>query len=1055
MMPQRAEVSDNAARRRILEDLESNLLVEAGAGSGKTTSLVGRMVALVMRGTPVESVAAVTFTRKAANELRERFQMELELKVRESTDSGIRERCDRALRDSDRAFLGTIHAFCGRLLRERPLEIGLDPNFEEVTDGDWDELVSGFWRRWLEERNRGGDAAVTELAALGIDARSLAPAFREVVMYPEVHFPLDATPRPDHRSCRRKLEQLLEEARLLMPRKEPEDGWDELMRGVRRLEYHRATCDWSDIAQFCEAVGRIGGCGVTQKRWAGDREGKAAAKALSESFEELCSSDIAELLRAWYEYRYPAVMTFLRRAAADFERERHETGQLGFEDLLMLAAKLLREHPRVRDELGLRYRHLLVDEFQDTDPIQAEVCLLLASESSEGDDWRRVRPRSGSLFVVGDPKQSIYRFRRADIQIYNLVSERFADFGDVLTLTTNFRSVHGIAAFVNGHFDGPFPHEATAQQAAFRKMEPRHADSCAAVRYYDYTIPRGPDSLLFEADARIVADVIADRIAGDGRDAGDFLVLTTRKDEIAYYARALGRRNIPVTTTGAKLPQEYELRELLTVLHCLADPENPVMVAAALEGMFFGLSPAALYAGRRSGLHLSITHRPTGGECAVERALLQLHRWWIESQRHAADVVVERIFQDTGMLFAAASESLGDARAGALMHLVEVLRASSIVGSSGVVAAMERIDVLLKSEAPDAQLRPGRSDAVRVMNLHKAKGLEATVVFLAAPRKDKEHEPKAHISRGTGGAPTGWLKLCGEGGEVIAQPRGWSEHVATEKAFDRGEDDRLLYVAATRAKEELIVSRCTVELSSGPKPVESAWRAFDAALAAHGTPLVPPTSLPGERAECTRPVADVLEAIAEADHRRTVARETSFAIATVSESAKAELETARAYDLPHGRGLGAAWGRATHRVIEAMGRGRAGGSLASFIDAVARDEQLPADRAERLHDLATRVVASAAWQRLITSGAPAFELGIMHCATGADGVAVVRQGVIDAAVQEPEGWQVIDWKSDDVSGAQWADRLDRYLEQVGAYASMLQEVSGRPAAGVIERVTLP
>ncbi|NUR19679.1 MAG: UvrD-helicase domain-containing protein, partial [Gemmatimonadaceae bacterium] len=126
-----AAPADEAARSRILTDLDTNLLVEAGAGSGKTTSLVGRMVALVERGTPVERIAAVTFTRKAANELRERFQLALESRVRgDAPNAESAERCEAALRQLDAAFLGTIHSFCGRLLRERPLEVGLDPSFE-------------------------------------------------------------------------------------------------------------------------------------------------------------------------------------------------------------------------------------------------------------------------------------------------------------------------------------------------------------------------------------------------------------------------------------------------------------------------------------------------------------------------------------------------------------------------------------------------------------------------------------------------------------------------------------------------------------------------------------------------------------------------------------------------------------------------------------------------------------------------------------------------------------------------------------------------------------
>jgi ATP-dependent helicase/nuclease subunit A len=140
-------VTDQAARDRIAQDLTANLIVEAGAGAGKTTALVGRMLQHVMRGTPVEQLAAVTFTRKAADELRERFQLALEGAVRNGTSDPVaRVRCAAALRDLERAFLGTIHSFCARLLRERPIDVGLDPEFVEIADSDVEPMNREFWR---------------------------------------------------------------------------------------------------------------------------------------------------------------------------------------------------------------------------------------------------------------------------------------------------------------------------------------------------------------------------------------------------------------------------------------------------------------------------------------------------------------------------------------------------------------------------------------------------------------------------------------------------------------------------------------------------------------------------------------------------------------------------------------------------------------------------------------------------------------------------------------------------------------------------------------------
>ena len=1050
--------ADQAARRRILEDLDACLLVEAGAGSGKTTSLVGRMLQLVLRGEPVEHIAAVTFTRKAASELRERFQVQLEKSAR-GVESGsvAAERLNRALRELDRAFLGTIHSFCARLLRERPLEVGLDPAFHEVTEEDWEVLQQGFWSRWLERSRRAENADLRDAQAAGVEPRALYAAFKRVVDYPDVSFPLLSSAIPDAGACRRELDRLLGRALAMLPPAEPAAGWDPLQRLVRRLARERRLHDrgWEDVAVFCSVIERIKASHLklTQNRWSADKDGKERAKELGADFTTFLEDQASDLLRCWREHRYPLVMRLLLAAAKDFQAERLATGQLGFEDLLLLTARLLREHPLVRDELGSRWRRLLVDEFQDTDPVQAEVCLLLSSESSEGDDWRSVVPRPGALFVVGDPKQSIYRFRRADIQIYDLVKRRFEAFGGVLALTENFRSVHPIGRLVNEHFATVFPASGTIEQAPFSEMRTRHepAGGDGVHRYTVCPDARNNDAL-FEQDSAMLASLIAARVESGAYAPGDFLILTATRAPIEYYARALAVRNVPVSTTGARLPQEHELRELLVVLRAIADPENAVLVAAALEGLFFGLTPADLYEARLAGQRFSITHPPGEAPTAAANALRQLHQWWRVSQRQAADVLFERILDDTGLLVHAAVQPLGDARAGALLHLVESLRAAAVHGGSAVTDAMERIEVLLAAEAPDAPLRPGRRDAVRVMNLHKAKGLEARVVMLAAPKKDTSYEPVAHVRRDAEGA-NGWLAISA-GGILVAQPPGWAAMAAEETRFLDAEDGRLLYVAATRARQELFVARCEKQTKARGKEYEkSAWSPLESSLDKHGTDIsISVTPAPGRRV-VDRSADDVRAAVARVGQRRAAGCSTSLRAITVTESAKAERDVQRQYDLPPTPGMGAAWGRAVHRCLEAAARGRDGDNLDAFTRAVAAEEMLDPDGEAKLAELVATVRRSDIWKRIVAGGAPMLELPIMQlCETGDDRTLI--EGVIDVAVREPDGLLVVDWKTDNVADAAWATRLTAYERQVSTYSSMLTALCGQPATGRIERVRL-
>lgn len=1055
--------SDQAARDLILTALDINMLVEAGAGSGKTTSLVGRMLNLVGRGTPVDRIAAITFTRKAANELRERFQIGLEKRVADAEDPAERERFVLALEQLDRAFIGTIHSFCGRLLRERPLEAGLDPEFQEVADEDWKTLMHEFWQRWIERSSRLEDPLIAELHGVGVEPATLYNGFEQVITYPDVQFRLGKTTAPDITECRKKLEALIDKALPLLPKDEPVDGWDGLMGLVRRLAAKRHIEDWSEPAQFCSVIETLAETQlkVVQKRWSETKDGKAAAKDLGDRFAALFEKEISEVLRCWREHRYPPVMRYLLAAATEFERERIATGQLGYQDLLLRAAKLLRDNPSVRDDLGARYPHLLVDEFQDTDPIQAEVCFLLTSDSSQGNDWRKVTPRAGNLFVVGDPKQSIFRFRRADIQVYERVKERVAECGQVVTLTRNFRSVQSIERLVNTYFgqdnaDGlsVFPKIANEMQAAFSPMQ-TVADDGPGEGVFTYVVCPSENNkdVTIAEDAEMVATWIEDQIRSGLHSAGDFLVITRIKWPIQHYARALSARNIAVSTTGAPLPQERELRELLVVLSALADPDNPVLIAAALEGLFFGCSPADLFDGHRQGIHFSASHIPSSTDTKMGQALSVLYEWWKVSQRQPADVLVERILADTGLLFLAASQELGDAGAGALLHLVEVLRQSSVKGASALTDAMEKIKVLLEADAADAPLRPGRTDAVRVMNLHKAKGLEAEVVILAAPHDESDHEPSAHVERGEEGTATGGLRICDEK-LTIAQPPRWKEMAEREVAFDVAEQDRLRYVAVTRAKRKLLISQCERMLKNGPKPDCSAWSPLVPTLAVVGSKIeLPMREAEGRRVADEKP-NEVMARVRESAARLTEATRVSVERVTVTGSAKNKLEqVGESRDYRPRVGLGSAWGRAVHRVIEGMGRGRTGMSLERFIAAVARDEELGEKETARLAQIPDHVRGLPVWKQLIENGNAEFELTVMR-SEERNGIRVLIEGVIDAVGRTDSLMSIVDWKTDDVDEASWESRVAGYESQIGAYRDMLSALSGATVTASLERVVV-
>lgn len=1051
--------TDQAARVRALEELDTNFIVEAGAGSGKTTLMAGRVVAMIAAGRPAEKIAAVTFTKKAAAELRERVELVLES---QGLEAGL----------ANEPFIGTIHSFCARLLRERPIEAGLDPRFREVEEDEAELIRSGWWEQWLERLFLADDTAILELRALGISPRDLGDAFGAFVRYPDVDFSAPECPLPKTAALVKALNALIDRGLAMIPVEEPAGQWDKVQKTLFRLNFERRSRDWNNPVDFFDSLSLLSASAtVTQNRWERSPEtaktDKAAAKAYGEELSAWRAGAAEAALTAWYEHRYAPIARLLRRATDEFAAHRLHRAQLTFEDLLTHTARLLRENPDARRSLGERWRYLLVDEFQDTDPIQAEVAFLLGSEPTTGESgrWADVSLRSGALFVVGDPKQSIYRFRRADIETYEEARTAIERQGAMLRLTANFRSVPVIAEFVNTHFGahGAFPTQASAVQAAFSPLEPMKSGEGLIARYSVLGAKgeSGKDVVLLQ-DAQRVASFIADGIAAGRFAPQDVLVLTQKKAALTEHARQLAARGIAVSVAGASLPMEAELYELHLLFQLLRDPENGVLVAAVLEGRFFGASPADLWAAKEAGLAFTIAHTPaavTGDERAVRvsDALTMLHDWLVRSRADAPDVFLARVLDGTGLLAYTAADDLGDVRAGLLVRLIEDVRAASLDPELAHDAAFGALDRLLAAEIPDAPLLPGRTDAVRVMNLHKAKGLEAPIVILAAPTEASNYPPSVAVRR-EGSRPTGGVLIEASTNEyqsvTIAQPPGWEAMQATEAQFQNAERERLRYVAATRAGEQLVVAEFEKELKDGwKKATNREWSAFaatlDDVLAEQLDMEIAPAS---GREQLTDSAAAIGAEVARVEQSRADAARASWTWQTVAVMAKAEAQERRSLDdvSVMTRGAGAAWGTAVHRMLDEVGKGGDAFDVASAAQRIAADEGV-SERAADLIATVERALASEVWTALRAAPDRRFEWPVVGWLER-DGSPIYIEGVIDAAYETAAGWHIIDWKTDDVADDVWVVRLEAYEGQVALYAELLARATGRTITTEIVRL---
>ncbi len=1113
---------DEAERQRVRTELRTSFLVEAGAGSGKTTLLVDRMVALVESGADVAGIAAVTFTRKAAAELRERFQVALERRYREARaepeeaeTTVLREAIDRI----DRAFLGTIHAFCARLLRERPIEAGLDPEFQEAQEAEAQLLQERFWTSFVERIISDSDPLVEQLARAGLRVDQLRKAFDQMVENLDVEYPAEpvAAPGPEEADVvRGVLEELLDRALALIPDDEPERGWDPTQLMVRSLRYTRRFRRWDDLAALFDAAGQMASRkSFTLNRWPQPtREGKAEVKRLRDDLAALGEdeSPIRRHLDRWLAHRYAMAIRLVRRAALEFAEERLRIGLLSFHDLLMLTAKLLRGHPDVRRDLGKRYRYVLIDEFQDTDPIQAELLFLLASEPEpragdagprpdddrqpagherpqaddipHPDDWRTVIPRPGALFVVGDPKQSIYRFRRADIAVYNQVRARFREFGAVLRLITNFRSRQTVADLVNEVFDQPdrFPREETDRQACFAPMVPYPRPSNGPEGVFDYFAPkarRNADAARLEA--AMLASWIRTRIDSGERAAGDFLVLTRKKSHLDLYARALEERNVTIDVSGAQAGPEEELRELVLLLEILIDPGNPVNVVAVLTGLFFGIDHEQLAQYALAGGRFDFTSRPRdwgregdgvpGGmpDSEPAEALNTLHEWWKESRREPADVVIGRLVDRLGLMPFVASSTLGTLRAGILAYALDSVRAEALRGNASLAGAAEALEAALEWEDAEAPFDPGHGDAVRVMNLHKAKGLQGTVVVLANPVQSVSHTRylDAHTRRTAGGGAEAFAVVTAPAGPyrslTLAQPRNWSALAEEEVRFLEAEERRILYVACTRAREELVVAR---------KGGKSCWGIFDGWLDRNAVTLQLTADQPQSREKMARSVGELLAETAATEAGMAEGARPSYEFASITELAKGDETDAREDDgarsgqpdpvtpsAPDRTILrGYEWGSAVHGTLAAAAQGVEGKALELVARALLVEHERPLDEhgapAElgELMSLVAGVRESELWRRAEQADMrqPEVPFALERPADNG-GIPRVVEGVIDLAFREAGGWVIVDYKTDVGDDPDFPRRRRAYRRQVDLYAECWEEITGEP---VKERVLL-
>jgi ATP-dependent exoDNAse (exonuclease V) beta subunit len=1139
-------------RHLISEALDQTLVVEAAAGTGKTTELVKRVVRLIETGRAerIDQIVAVTFSEKAAGELKLRLREELErARLGAAPSSEAAARLERAVQRFEEAHVSTIHGFCADLLRERPVEASVDPTFEVLTEGQaerlFDEAFAAWIQRHLDNPSEGVRRSLRRpRSAWSPDEEDNGPLERlrragvELLQWRDHPRPWT---RPAGFARDREVDALADQLKGFAELSAgPISRGDLLFKNTEDLR--RAATDIEALrsrghadydgweARLCTLAARARdlmqgkGSGAQFSRKVGRqavldaREGLVSALV---AFRDRADADLAALVHG-----------DLLACIEGYEDRKQKAGALDFLDLLIRARRLVADNSDVRHEFQERFRYLLVDEFQDTDPLQAALLLDLAS-----DDRGRIRP--GALFIVGDPKQSIYRFRRADVGVYHEICEQLERAGATrVTLRTSFRSVPAIQRAVNAAFSVHMRRDADSLQAAYVELRPDrqdHPDQPAVIALpvpRPYGQQRAKLANIAASQSEATGEFVRWLLAESGWTipepdgarrpvaAGDVCLLFRRfisfqEDVTQPYVEALESRGVPHLLVGGKAFHEREeVDALRTVLTAIEWPGDALSVFAALRGPFFAVGEEELLAYHALGhgfrpydvpAELTATLAPVGEALSVLRELNRLR-----NHRPIADTIgqlIEATRAHAGFVLWRGGEQV-------LANVLQIAEMARQYEADGGLSFRGFVDDLRaaadRAPTPEAPIVEEGTDGVRLMTVHKAKGLEFPVVILAdlgckLSRDDATRylDPKQGLCA---------IKLGGW------TPVDLAEHNAIEARRDRAEGVRLAYVAATRARDLLVVPNI------GDAPYERSWvdplvvgiypalRDRPAPGTAPGVPVFKGKDTVLERpdmetatAATVRPGAFAMhdpvtdepftvvwwdpQAIdARGEERQGLRREYLITKEARPEDVAADRarfdawQSRRAQTIALGSRPSMAvltateWSKAvpavdavpevTVDVVPARpGRpgGRRFGTLVHSVlatvplDAAAEDVRAIAQVQARLisaltgeAEAAAVLVADVLAHQLLATARQASERG--SCLREVP-VSIVRDGVLidgqaDLAFEEKSGWVVVDFKTD----GEFALGEANYRRQVALYAEAITHATGRPARGVLLRV---
>ncbi|MBS0265163.1 MAG: UvrD-helicase domain-containing protein [Planctomycetes bacterium] len=838
-----------AEQARAIETRHVSVVLSAGAGCGKTTVLTQRFLSHLEPGpdaVELSRLVAITFTERAAREMRERIRARCLDRLR-TCDPGQAGHWLKITRALDSARISTIHGFCSGLLRAHAVEAEIDPKFALLDDmlgpSFLGNAVEGGLHELLAEENHDAAELVFEFGlsrTKGLLHDLVMQRYRinleqwqnytpsQLATYWESHWRNTVLP-----ARLRELAESQPARRLLDLLHEPVSKHRVMQERCQficeALPHLASAADPAAQLEKLRENAQIRG-GGTKKDWHDEEvyeEAKDLLADLRGKIDKLLGQleyDPAHLQRG-AEISLCALRA-TQRIGAFYDQQKRDAAVLDFDDLLLNARNLLRDHESVRKRVAAGISLLMVDEFQDTDPVQDEMVQMLSRDDSQ----------PGKLFVVGDSKQSIYRFRRAEPKVFHELRERTPEAGR-LPLSTNFRSREEILRFVNVLFDGALESEYEALRAGLPPVTAVAGQQPPPCIEFLFAVPQPEEETETEesddlADTRrrrearwiahriqqLLADATPrirekDKVTGEYRlrrvFPKDIVILFRAMSDVRYYEEGLRDLNIDYYVVGGRaFFAQQEIFDIVNLCQYLDNVDDAVALIGVLRSPLFSLSDDAILALGEAPAE-ALTAAPPTGLPPDQQALVQFAGQVLQELRALKDRLpiaglLNLAIEKTGYDAALLTEFMGERKLANLRKLVDMARQFDQSGLFTLADFVERLRDAVAEEThePLAATHPESADILRLMTIHQSKGLEFPVVFVAdMDRQGRNQMSDANFDPQLG--PVVRLPSKFGSSREYPAPR-MLQH--SETAQDLAETRRVLYVAATRAADLLILS---------------------------------------------------------------------------------------------------------------------------------------------------------------------------------------------------------------------------------------------------------